>query len=166
MIIVHFLEYQEWTKSCIKLERMKLVAKATLQIQKDSAQVFEAIVNPEKMTKYFISESNGRMENGKDLIWSFPEFPDQFPVTQVHVEPNRLVSFVWDEETVVTITLDAQDNGSTVIRVVEDGKEFNEQNLKWLIGNTEGWANFLACMKAYLEYGVQLRKGAFDFMKQ
>ena len=34
------------------------------------------------------------------------------------------------------------------------------------LGNTEGWANFLACMKAYLEYGIQLRKGAFDFMRE
>lgn len=30
--------------------------------------------------------------------------------------------------------------------------------------NTEGWANFLACLKAYLEYGINLRKGAFDFL--
>lgn len=29
--------------------------------------------------------------------------------------------------------------------------------------NTEGWANFLACLKAYLDYGINLRKGAFDF---
>lgn len=34
------------------------------------------------------------------------------------------------------------------------------------IANTEGWANFLACMKAYLEYDIQLRKGAFDFMRK
>ena len=26
-------------------------------------------------------------------------------------------------------------------------------------------SNFLACLKAYLEYGINLRKGAFDFMK-
>jgi hypothetical protein len=37
---------------------------------------------------------------------------------------------------------------------------------KWLMGNTEGWANFLACLKAYLEYGINLRKGAFDFLKR
>jgi len=45
-------------------------------------------------------------------------------------------------------------------------KQYNENNLKWALGNTEGWANFLACMKAYLEYGINLRKGAFDFMKK
>ena len=33
-----------------------------------------------------------------------------------------------------------------------------------LKGYTAGRANFLACLKAYLEYGINLRKVAFDFM--
>ena len=40
----------------------------------------------------------------------------------------------------------------------------DSNSLKWLVGNTEGWANFLACLKAWMEYKVNLRKGAFDFM--
>jgi len=42
----------------------------------------------------------------------------------------------------------------------------DEAGIKWLKSNTEGWANFLACLKAFLEYGINLRKGAFDFMRQ
>ncbi|HEY6141845.1 MAG TPA: SRPBCC domain-containing protein [Flavobacterium sp.] len=145
---------------------MKLIAKATIQIQKPIKEVFEGIVNPEKMTKYFISESNGRMETGKELIWKFPEFLDKVPVKDIKVEINRSVSFVWDPETIVKITLEEQTDNSTIVKVTEDGKPYNEDNLKWAIGNTEGWANFLACMKAYLEYGIQLRKGAFDFMSK
>ena len=41
-----------------------------------------------------------------------------------------------------------------------------EVGLKWLVGNTEGQANFLACLKAWMEYKVNLRKVAFDFMIQ
>lgn len=145
---------------------MRLVAKATIQIQKPIEDVFEGIVNPEKMTKYFISESNGRMETGKELIWKFPEFPDEVPVKDIKIKNNRSISFVWDDETIVNITLETQVDKSTVVKVTEDGKTYSEDNLKWAIGNTEGWANFLACMKAYLEYNIQLRKGAFDFMKQ
>lgn len=145
---------------------MKLIAKATIQIQKPIDEVFEGIVNPENMTKYFISESSGRLETGKELIWKFSESPDECPVKEVKVETNRSVSFVWDEETVVNITLESQHDKSTLIKVTEDGKAYSEDNLKWVIGNTEGWANFLACMKAYLEYGIFLRKGAFDFMRK
>ncbi len=145
---------------------MKLIAEATLQIQKPASEVFEGIVDPGKMTNYFISASTGRMEAGKELGWKFPEFPDQYPVWDIRTETDRLVSFVWDKDTEVRIVLEPQADGSTVVKVTEGSKELNEQNLKWLTSNTEGWANFLACMKAYLEYGIQLRKGAFDFMRK
>ena len=144
---------------------MLLIAKATIQIQKPISTVFEGIVNPEKMTNYFISASNGRMETGKELIWKFPEFPAEVPVKNIEIEINRSISFVWDQETVVKIILEEQPDKSTLIKVTENGKPYNEENLKWALGNTEGWANFLACMKGYLEYGIQLRKGAFDFMR-
>lgn len=144
---------------------MNLIAKATIQIQKPIEEVFEGIVNPEKMTNYFISESNGRMETGKELIWKFPEFPVEVPIKDIQIEINHSISYVWDPETVVKIILEEQADKSTVVKVTEDGKTFNEKNLNWAIGNTEGWSNFLACMKAYLEYGIQLRKGAFDFMR-
>lgn len=144
---------------------MKLTSQASLQIQKPIDEVFEGIVNPSIMTKYFISQSSGRLETGKDLMWQFPEFDGEYPVTQVKLEANKKVSFVWDTETVVSISLESLSDQSTVVRVTEGAKELNEVNLKWLISNSGGWANFLACMKAYLEYGIQLRKGAFDFIK-
>lgn len=145
---------------------MKLTAQATLQIQKPISEVFEAIVNPVHLTQYFISESSGRMETSKELTWEFGDFPGKFPVKVIEVQTNQSVSFVWDEETIVNITLEAQPDNTTVVKVTEGEKDLNEENLKWLIGNTFGWGNFLDCMKAYLEYGINLRKGAFDYMKK
>ena len=145
---------------------MTLESNVALQIQKPINEVFDGIVNPEKMTKYFISESNGRLDDGKDLSWKFPEFPEKFPITKVITKGNSLISFVWDPETVVTITLEQLPDNSTLVSVIERGKELNEDNLKWVLENTAGWSNFLACMKAYLEYGIQLRRGAYDFMRQ
>ena len=146
---------------------MKLAAKATIQIQKPLAEVFEAIVNPDIMTKYFISESTGRMEEGKELNWKFPEFPDlDCPVKNIKLEQNKSISFVWDEEAHVHIDLKEQPDKSVVVKIEENARNNDESGLKWVIQNTEGWANFLACMKAWLEYNVQLRKGAFDFMRK
>jgi hypothetical protein len=48
------------------------------------------------------------------------------------------------------------------VTVIEGNKDLNDAGIKWLAGNTAGWANFLACLKAWLEYGINLRKGAFD----
>ena len=106
------------------------------------------------------------MENGKTLLWKFPEFEDQFPITDIGIKSNHSISFVWDPETVVEIVLEEQSDKSTVVRVSEGGKEMNDENLNWLVSNSGGWANFLACLKAYLEYGIQLRRGAYEFMRK
>lgn len=145
---------------------MKLESKAVIQIQKPIKDVFQGIVNPEKMTKCFISDSSGRLESEKEVIWKFPEFEEEFLIKDIKVQKNSSISFVWDPETVVKITLEKVPDNSTIVRVNENGKEFSEENLNWALENSGGWANFLACMKAYLEYGIQLRKGAYDFMRK
>lgn len=144
---------------------MKLIIQAKIQIQKPIETVFENIVNPDKMTNYFIGSSSGRMIENADLIWTFPEFEEKCPLTVTEVIPNSKIAFVWDPETVVTIQLTEQKDKSTLVHVTEDGKENNEKGIKWFAGNTEGWANFLACLKAFSEYDINLRKGAFDFLK-
>jgi uncharacterized protein YndB with AHSA1/START domain len=144
-----------------------LEIKASLQIQKPAREVFEAIVNPDKMSKYFISESTGKMEEGKELTWRFPEFDINVPVRIGKIEQDKYISYHWDgakdRETLVGISLEAYSDYSTVVKITEKSMENDEAGIKWLMGNTEGWANFLACLKAYLEYGINLRKGAFDF---
>lgn len=145
----------------------KLAAKASIQIQKPVSEVFEAIINPENMSNYFIAASTGKLEQGKTVEWNFPEFPDKFPVTAKIVRKDDYIAFDWTDgepDMLVEIFLEPQDDNSTVVKIIEHAKENNPEGIKWVIGQTEGWANFLACMKAYLDYGINLRKGAFDFM--
>ena len=145
-----------------------LTIETKIQILKPPEEVFEAIVDPGKMSNYFISRSSGRMETGKILHWRFPEFDLEFPVRVHRVVLNTCISYFWtidNEELLVEMTLTPAGNSSTIVTVVEKGRNNDEAGLKWLKQNTEGWANFLACLKAWLEYGINLRKGAFDFMK-
>ncbi len=142
----------------------------TIQISKPQNEVFEAIVDPAKMSRYFISESTGRMEEGTNLEWKFPEFAEEIPVTIVEVSKNEYVSFTWEgargEKLLVEITLLEVPENSTLVKITEREMPNNKKGIKWLAQNTEGWANFLVCLKAYLEHGINLRKGAFDFMKE
>jgi uncharacterized protein YndB with AHSA1/START domain len=146
-----------------------LVIKTVIQIQKPVNEVFEAIVDPEKMINYFISKSSGRIEEGKQVMWKFPEFDMEFPIRVGRMERDRYISFKWDIDTfehLVEITLSEKKDHSTLVTISEKGRKNDEAGINWLKGNTEGWANFLACLKAYLEYGINLRKGAFDFLKE
>ncbi len=145
-----------------------LEAGSAMQIGKTAHEVFEAIVDPEKMSHYFIARSTGRMESGRHLVWRFPEFDIEFPIEVGKIEKDRFVS--WSSKTpdgktlTAEITLTPRDN-STVVSVTERGMELDDAGLEWLKGNSAGWAYFLSCLKAYLEYGINLRKGAFDFRK-
>jgi uncharacterized protein YndB with AHSA1/START domain len=147
----------------------KLEINVAMQIGKPVQEVFEAIINPEKMTNYFISESTGMLEEGKELIWKFPEFDFECPVRVGKIKKNNYISYYWENsgsELLVEMTLTERENNSTLVSISEKSMENDENGLKWLSGNSFGWSNFLACLKAYLEYGINLRKGAFDFMKQ
>jgi uncharacterized protein YndB with AHSA1/START domain len=119
------------------------------------------------MANYFILKSTGRMEEGATLIWQFPEFDMEFPVRVYKVKKDKYISYYWNDiedgtETHVEITLNPMDDNTTFVSITEKARDNNEKGIKWLKGNTEGWANFLACLKAYLEYGINLRKNAFD----
>ena len=148
------------------MDNQNLDIKVALKMQKPLHVVFEAIVDPSKMVNYFIGKSTGRMEEGKTLKWTFPEFDMEFPIRVSKVEADKYISFFWDNfdgfETNVEISLEEKEDNSTFVTVTEKSRKNDVAGIIWLKGNTEGWANFLACMKAYLDYGINLRKGAFD----
>jgi uncharacterized protein YndB with AHSA1/START domain len=146
-----------------------LEVRAAIQISKPVNEVFEAIVDPAQMSNYFISKGSGRMEEGKKIIWKFPEFDMEAPIRCGKIEKNKYISFYWEIdgiELLTEMTLTPKANNSTLVSVTEKSRENDEAGIRWLVGNTEGWANFLACLKAWLEYGINLRKGAFDFMSE
>ena len=141
-----------------------------IQISKTPSEVFKAIVDPSKMSNYFISESSGRMEPQTTVEWKFPEFEETAPVRILEVKKNEFISFEWDgakgEKLLVEINLLEVPDNNTLVKITEGKMEVDEAGIQWFGGNTAGWANFLACLKAYLEYGINLRKGAFEFMRK
>lgn len=146
----------------------KLQIETAIQILKPRNEVFEAIVDPKKMSNYFIAEGSGRMEGGKSVEWEFPEFDDCFTVKVLEVKPNEYISYEWEgaKGKSLKVEINLEDiSGNTLVKIKEGAMQNDEEGIKWYGMNTGGWANFLACLKAYLEYGINLRKGAFDFMK-
>jgi uncharacterized protein YndB with AHSA1/START domain len=108
------------------------------------------------------------MEEGRQLKWRFPEFDMEFPIRVGKIERDKYISFYWDIdgiELLVEIMLSSGDSTGTIVTITEKSRKNDEAGIRWLKGNTEGWANFLACLKAYLEFGINLRKAAFDFKK-
>lgn len=144
-----------------------LTAKASIQVLKPVDEVFNMIQDPQKgMVNFWINKSSGTFIDGATLQWGFPEFDGEFAIRVGKVVDNELITFYWEahngQEHEVKIAF-ADYKESTVVTVSETGEPNTPDGLKWAIGNTEGWANFCACLKAWAEYGINLRKGAFDY---
>jgi uncharacterized protein YndB with AHSA1/START domain len=141
----------------------RLEIKTSIKIHKSPQEVFEAIVDPANMTRYFISSSTGYMKDGASLTWKFPEMDLEFPLTVGKIINDKYISFYWDpvmdgEQTLVEITLKRGDDNKTSVMAAEKSKPNNATGIKWLKSNTEGWAHFLACLKAWMEHGINLRR--------
>jgi len=74
----------------------KTRAKVQIGILKPASEIFEAIVDPERMNKYFTSGSTGKMESGKNLTWTWKDFGAELEIKVGKVEKDKTVSFEWN----------------------------------------------------------------------
>ncbi|GIM45322.1 ATPase [Collibacillus ludicampi] len=145
---------------------MNFEVKTKIKILKPVSDVFEAIVDPAKMSNYWFSSGSGRLEQGKTVTLRYDEYDAKLDIKVIEYEVNKKIVYLWSasgEETVVTITLKELDTTGTIIEVNEKGwKKDDDSLISKLLGQKEGWVYVLTCLKAYLEFGVNLR-GALVF---
>jgi hypothetical protein len=46
-----------------------------------------------------------------------------------------------------------------MVQIAEEGWRADEEGVKASYGNAGGWMHMACCLKAYLEYGINLRAG-------
>ncbi len=146
---------------------MELKFRVQVKIQKPVAEVFDGVYNPKKLTGYFISEASGPLVEGTTVQWAFSEPPvPPFPVQVRQVIPNALILLTWDggednAETRVEMRFEPVDAQSTLVSIAESGWKETPKGLALSYGNCGGWMHMIMCLKAYLEHGINLRKGCF-----
>ncbi len=128
-----------------------------LKINKPTNEVFEAIVDPEKIGNFWFSSSSKRWEQNMTITLRYDEYNAEGSINVIEINENKKIVFSWGEEgqeTLVTITLNEVDT-STIIEVNESGlKEGDSEVVAKMIGQKEGWVYMLTCLKGYLENGI------------
>jgi len=149
---------------------MELKFQVQTRIQKPVAEVFNAVYDPVKLSGYFTNGgASAPLDEGTTVEWAFADNPgDQklvFPVRVTRVIPGELIVLGWegakDLQTVVEIEFEPIGN-DTIVRIREKGWRENQDDLNSSYLNCFGWGQMLCCLKAYTEYGIDLRKGAFE----
>ncbi|WP_370033234.1 SRPBCC family protein [Qipengyuania mesophila] len=149
---------------------MELRYRVFAHISKPPHEVFEAVADPDKLSHYFTTGgAKGRIEPGATVIWDFHDFPGAFPVQVIEVVPDERIMLEWegepDADYNVTVTMTFKpvdgDAGRTLVEIAEEGWRETESGLKGSYNNCMGWSQMLAALKAWVEYGINLREGMY-----
>ena len=137
------------------------VAKVELLIRKPAAEVFEAFVSPDTITKFWFDRSSGRLEAGKTVRWYWDLFDLSPDVYVKALEENRRIYIEWDagtdNATTVEWKFEPRSDDTTYVRIINEGFSGDGDTVvKTAIDSAGGFAMVLAAAKAYLEHGVRL----------
>jgi uncharacterized protein YndB with AHSA1/START domain len=139
------------------------------RVARPVAEVFEAVVNPAELSRYFTTGgARGRLETGATVMWDFADFPGAFPVQVAEVVQDKRIVFSWAADggdsaydTAVTMNFEALEDGRTLVSITETGWRETPAGLKASYGNCQGWMQMLCALKAWVEHGINLREGMF-----
>jgi uncharacterized protein YndB with AHSA1/START domain len=150
---------------------MDLKFQVQTKIQKPIDEVFDAVYNPEKLSGYFTNGgASAPLDEGTEVEWRFADNPDEeaisAPVTVKKVIPNELIVIEWEADkgrmTRTEMNFEKAGPDETIVRISESGWQETQDGLNRSYGNCMGWSHMVMCLKAYLEYGINLRKGAYE----
>src|SRR5688572_17970886 len=154
-------------KSC-KGAVMELKFQVQTKIQKPVAEVFDAVYNPEKLSGYFTNGgASAPLDEGTTVEWTFEDTPGKpippFPVKVLKSIPEELIEFEWQgskgRQNQVKCEFEQTGPDETLVKITESGWEENQEGLDGSYMNCMGWSQMLFALKAYAEYGIDLRKG-------
>jgi uncharacterized protein YndB with AHSA1/START domain len=143
---------------------MSVKFQVQLKIRKPAAEIFDAVVDSKKLTAYFVQTASGPLTPGASVMWKFAEVPQEIPVVVREVVKDERIVFEWpaatgEGNTRVEMAFKPLDPKNTMVQITESGWASDEAGLAASHGNAGGWMHMMACLKAWLEYGVNLRAG-------
>ena len=66
-------------------------------ISKTPHETYEAVADPEQLSKYFTTGgARGRLETGAEVSWDFADFPGRFPVDVIEAVPDERIVIAWE----------------------------------------------------------------------
>lgn len=137
------------------------------RIERPVAEVFDAIVSAKQLDKFFTNGTSGDLEEGQTITWHWDHWGDN-PVTVKRVVKNELIeltinSVEWVKtkddsyDVSVLFEFEALGENATRLSISESGWKTDADGYKASHENCEGWTHMAACLKAYLEHGIDLR---------
>jgi uncharacterized protein YndB with AHSA1/START domain len=146
------------------MEKLQLtqvpVARTGMLIRRPAADVFGALVNPERTSQFWFTGGSGRLEQGKTVQWDWAMYEVSVQVTVKALDEDRRILIEWpgySGPTDVEWMLEPLRDGTTFVGITESGfTGTGDELVKYVADSTQGFSLMLAGLKAFLEHGVRL----------
>jgi uncharacterized protein YndB with AHSA1/START domain len=135
-------------------------AKAEMLIRRPVAELFEAFVDPAITSKFWFTQSSGRLETGKRVQWDWEMYGVSSQVDVKAIEENQRILIEWSgygTPTTVEWIFTPRAENETFVTVTNTGFSGDgDQVVKQAIESTEGFTLVLSGLKALLEHDILL----------
>jgi uncharacterized protein YndB with AHSA1/START domain len=141
--------------------RLTITVNVETRIARPAAAVFDAIVDPQQLARFFVSRSSGRIAPEARLVWEWTDVGAKLDVEIAQYEQDTKIGLAWSATGVPTkVTLLLERDGSGTKLVATEGPfALTADGVARAMQQTQGWTDFGCCLKAYLEHGIDLRHG-------
>ncbi len=141
---------------------MKFIVDTGVRIEKPISTVFEAVIEPKHLSRYFVTKSSAPLKKGDTVIWEFSSLEKPLPVTVTELVLNQHIQFKWEAsgvsyQTTVDITFEDLKEKGTLMRIKEQGWEADQTGYNSSQDHGQGWMHMVCCLKSYLIYNIDLR---------
>ncbi len=135
-----------------------LTVKTQMLIRRPAVDVFEAFIRPEITTKFWFTNSTGRLEAGKCVRWEWEMYGAFAEVEVMAIEPPNRILIEWDTPPQpVEWQFVPRPDGTTLVTISTWGFQGSDDEvLARALDSMGGFTFVLAGLKAFLEHDVVL----------
>ena len=130
----------------------QVAARVSMWINSVPERVFDAFMQPEALTSFWLASAQAPLETGRKVHWAFLVKGAEVDTTATTVERPKLLAWDWSDGSRVTIELEPVDGG-TAVNLTNDRLSGNDP-VAAALDATEGFTIVLADLKTWLETGV------------
>ena len=135
-------------------------AEAAMLIRKPVNQVFQAFIDPEITSRFWFTDSSGKLVEGESVEWYWEMYNHAVEVEVKSITPNEAIIIEWGSPgptSIVKWTFKSLGENKTFVTIVNDGLSGSSDELISNVRDlTGGFTWVLAGLKAYLEHGIEL----------
>lgn len=136
-----------------QLERAP-VARAKILVRAPAKDAYDAFVQPETLTKFWLANASAPLTVGQRVRWRFMVPGAADDVDAKVLEPNERIVVAWSDGTTTEWTFDPCVDGGTIVTVEQSGfTGSGDEIVATAIEATQGYTLVLSDLKLLLERG-------------